>query len=109
MSQGTALSTDDVRAMIDEYVDRPETLSKEQRKRIREGFEAKNYSATQKEAKEILANISQLDRGLHEALSAHSPHESCQISLIRDELLRRYEAGMLFTRPLKKVTVGASA
>jgi len=109
MSQSTALSTDDVRAMIDEYVDRPETLSKEQRKRIREGFEAKNYTVTQKEAELILEDISELDRGLHEALSAHTPHASCQISLIRDELLRRYEDGKLFTRPLKKVAVGASA
>ena len=95
------MTTDEVKLEIRTFLARPEALSKVQKKRIQQGFAAQDHEVTVQGAQEVLSVIQALDSELTSALAAFTPHDSCQISLIREALLDEWATGRLATQPIR--------
>lgn len=96
--------TDELRATIKDYLSRPGILSKGQISRISQGFASSDANLTSKEAAHILDDIRLMDAGLAAQLQQYTPHDSCQVSFIRDVLRRVWKRAQYDTHPIPVIS-----
>lgn len=95
----TAIKTGFIKARIQDYLDRPDTLSAGQRRRIRAAFANNDYDLSVSESEKLLDQMC-LDADLKAQFEKFTNHRRCQVSLIRDVLMGIWEKGQLATQPI---------
>lgn len=96
-------STEDMKGLVGDYLLRPTSLSKGQKTRLRDGFNSGDNKLINREVGNILSDIRATDSELATRLISFTPHDSCQISLIREVLLETWNTGKLNTKPIPMI------
>lgn len=87
-------------AKVREYLDKPDILSHDQQRRIREAFLSKCYDSQDVEAGQILDQMF-LDDEMNQLFEDFSPHVKCRVSLVRDVLLGLWAKSATATQPIR--------
>lgn len=93
------ITTGYMAAKVREYLDRPDILSSDQQRRIREAFYSRSYDSQDIEMGQILDQMC-FDDEMSQLFEDFSPHVKCRVSLVRDVLMELWTKSST-TQPTK--------